>query len=80
MRSRQIDVFRVREQDVAELKVGSCLNARWWLEVENCLETLDARFDIRRARGAKILGQTQQREIPSVLRRRHFDISRTVDG
>lgn len=75
MVSRQIDVFRVRKQDVAELKVSARLDARRRLEIEDRLQTLDARLDVGRARRAEILGQAEQREIPSVLRRRHFNIS-----
>lgn len=58
MGSRQIDVFRVREKDVAELKMSARLDARRRFKVENRLQTLDARFDIRWIRRAKILGQT----------------------
>lgn len=75
MVSRQIDVFRVRKQDVAELKMSARLDALRRLEMEDRLQTLDARLDVGRVRRAEILGQTEQREIPSVLRRRHFDIS-----
>lgn len=77
MVSRQIDVFRVRKQDVAELKVSARLDARRRLEMEDRLQTLDARLDVGRARRAEILGQAEQRKIPSVLRRRHFNISPT---
>lgn len=72
---RQIDVFRVREQDVAELKVGARLDARRRLQIEDRLQTLDTRLDVGRTRRAEIFGQAEQREIPSVLRRRHFNIS-----
>lgn len=54
--SRQIAIFRVRKQDVAELKVSARLDARWRLEMEDRLQTLDARLDVGRARRAEILG------------------------
>ena len=47
MISRQIDVFRVRKQDVAELKMSARLDALWRFEMKDRLQTLDTRLNVR---------------------------------
>lgn len=54
MRPRQIDVFGMCEKNVPELKMGTRLDPRRRLEIEDRLQTLYARFNIRRARGPKV--------------------------
>lgn len=48
-------------------------------EVENRLQTLDAEFYVRRARRSEVLGQSQQRQIPSILGRCHRARKRKVN-
>jgi hypothetical protein len=55
VRSRQIDVFGMCKEDVTKLKMSARLDTWRWLEVKDCLQTLNARFNIRRTRCAKIL-------------------------
>jgi len=55
VRSRQINVFGMCKEDVTELEMSARLDTWRWLEVKDRLQTLNARFDIRWTRCAKIL-------------------------
>lgn len=56
VRTGEIDVFRVREEDVPELEVSAGFDARRGFEVEYRLETLDTRFDVWGTRSSEVLG------------------------